>query len=295
MKSKYLKYALSVGLMVFVAMPMTYAQAEAGSSLNFWDNTFGKLIVAGTALVIIAAFIAIINLFNNMMKMQQMQVMKDKGIQSENLFKSKTESSYSRFIKKMTNAAPLEKEMDVLLDHDYDGIGELDNPLPPWWVAMFWMTIIAAIVYWGYFQTTGTGPSQLEEFEIEMAMAEDAENARLASLSAGGGVTIEFLTGETDIARGKAIFDGKCIACHAADGGGNVIGPNLADEYWLHGGSIEDIHRTIKDGVIEKGMTAWGGQIGAVDLVKVASYVKSLKGSSPAEPKAAQGELYEGE
>lgn len=295
MKSKYFKYTLSIGLMIFAVMPIAYAQTETGLNPNFWDDTFGKMVIGGAALVVIAAFFTIINLFNNMMKMQQMQIMKEKGMEPERLNTAKTESGFSQLMKKMTNATPLEKEMDILLDHDYDGIGELDNPLPPWWVAMFWISIITAVIYWGYYQTTGAGATQLEEFETEMAMAEEAENARLASQSASGGVTVAFLTDAADIERGQKVYAGKCIACHGPDGGGNAIGPNLADDYWLHGGAIEDIHNTIKNGVIEKGMTAWGGQIGAVDLVKVASYIKSLKGSSPTDPKDPQGELYEGE
>jgi len=295
MKSKYFKYTLSIGLMIFAVMPIAYAQTETGLNPSFWDDTFGKMVIGGAALVVIAAFFTIINLFNNMMKMQQMQIMKEKGMESESLDPAKTESGFSQLMKKMTNATPLEKEMDILLDHDYDGIGELDNPLPPWWVAMFWITIITAVIYWGYYQTTGAGATQLEEFETEMAMAEEAKNARLASQSTSGGVAVTYLTDAAAIERGQKVYAGKCIACHGSDGGGNAIGPNLADDYWLHGGAIEDIHNTIKNGVIEKGMTAWGGQIGAVDLVKVASYIKSLKGSSPTDPKDPQGELYEEE
>jgi cytochrome c oxidase cbb3-type subunit 3 len=203
-----------------------------------------------------------------------------------------TQEKRSWFWDNFNAAVSIEREKDVLLDHDYDGIQELDNSLPPWWKYGFYITIIFAVIYFFRFQIAHTGPGSREEFLTEMAQGEADKAAYLAK--AGSQVdenSVTRLTDETSLAAGKEIFTKNCTPCHLIDGGG-LVGPNLTDDYWLHGGSIKDIFKTIKYGYQEKGMKSWKDDFSPVQIQQVASYVKSLHGTKPANPKAPQGELY---
>jgi len=294
MKNIKFKYALSVVAAMLLGVPVLIAQGTTYAQPAFWDDTFGIMLIAGAAIVVVAAFVTILRMFYSLMNLQEMQYLKDAGMDVKEIQKKmKAEKPSTKVLKSLTKAVPLSKEKDILLDHDYDGIGELDNPLPPWWVALFWITIIFAVVYWGYYHAFDKGPGQEEMYATEM---EAAEAAVANYLNEQGEVVDEnsvvTLTDASALARGKEIYDSKCVACHLSDGGGNNIGPNLTDNYWIHGGSIQDIFSTIKYGVVEKGMLAWETQLGPADMQKVASYVKSLVGTTPANPKAPQGELY---
>jgi cytochrome c oxidase cbb3-type subunit 3 len=294
MKNIKFKYALSVIAAMLLGVPALLAQETTYAQPAFWDDTFGIMLIAGAAIVVVAAFITVLRMFYSLMNLQEMQYLKDAGMDVKEIQKKmKAGKPSNQVMKSLTKAVPLSKEKDILLDHDYDGIGELDNPLPPWWVALFWITIIFAVIYWGYYHTFDKGPGQEEMYATEM---EAAEAAVANYLNEQGEVVDEnsvvMLTDASALARGKEIFESKCVACHLADGGGNNIGPNLTDNYWIHGGSIKDIFSTIKYGVVEKGMLAWETQLGPADMQKVSSYVKSLVGTTPANPKAPQGELY---
>ncbi len=188
-------------------------------------------------------------------------------------------------------AVPIEKERDLLLDHNYDGIQELDNSLPPWWKYGFFLTIIVGFIYVYHFHI-GDGLSQEEEYAAEMQKGEEDKAAYLQN--AGNNVdenSVTILADAAAVAEGKELFSKNCVACHLADGGGSV-GPNLTDEYWIHGGSIKDVFKTIKYGWQEKGMKSWKDDFSPKQIQELASFVKSLKGTKPAVPKAAQGELY---
>lgn len=190
----------------------------------------------------------------------------------------------------MTRAVPLEKEADVLLDHDYDGIKELDNALPPWWKYGFYITIFIGVIYLYRFHVSGDGKNPEQEYAAEMmegAKQEEEYKAKTKDLVDENNVTISDASG---IAAGKELFTQSCIACHAADGGGG-IGPNLTDNYWIHGGTMNDIYKTIKIGYPEKGMQSWQSMFSPVQIKNIASFVHSLKGTKPAKPKDPQGEL----
>ena len=192
-----------------------------------------------------------------------------------------------------TKAAPIEKEADVLLDHDYDGIKELDNALPPWWKWGFYFTIIVAVIYLFRFHVTKTGPTPLEEYDNEMKIASaKMENFRKNSKEAFDETTVT-LADANGIAAGKKIFTGTCLPCHGANGEGNAVGPNLTDKYWLHGGSLREVFHTVTNGVPDKGMQAWGKTFSPADIKNLASFVLSLQGTNPANAKAPQGNLYE--
>jgi cytochrome c oxidase cbb3-type subunit 3 len=189
-----------------------------------------------------------------------------------------------------TKAVPVEQEADVLLDHDYDGIKELDNALPPWWKYGFYFTIVVAVIYIFNFHVFGTGKNPEQEYAAEMAEGrrqEELYKARTKDLVDENNITMSDADG---IAAGKTLYVQSCVACHAADGGGG-IGPNLTDDYWLHGASMNDIYKTIKIGYPEKGMQSWQSMYSPVQMKNLASFVKSLHGSKPASPKAPQGDL----
>lgn len=194
---------------------------------------------------------------------------------------------------KMNNSVEIEKEKDVQLDHDYDGIKELDNALPPWWVYGFYLTIVFSGIYVWRYHIAGTAPLQVQELKNEIAQAEiqqalyNEQNAAKVDEN-----TITYTADANMIAEGSKLFAKNCVACHAADGGGGT-GPNLTDEYWKHGGDIKDIFRTISKGVPEMGMIAWGGILTAKEVANLATYVKSIKGSKTTAPKAPEGTLYQ--
>ena len=195
--------------------------------------------------------------------------------------------------KYFTKAAALEKEADVLLDHDYDGIKELDNSLPPWWKWGFYITIVAAVIYMFRFHVTKTGPTPLQEYDNEMKIAAaHMDNFRKNSKEAFDEMTVTLADG-TGIAAGKKIYTGTCFPCHGPSGEGNAVGPNLTDKYWLHGGSLGNVFKTISVGVPDKGMQAWGKTFSPTDIRNLASFVLSLQGTNPANAKAPQGNLFE--
>jgi cytochrome c oxidase cbb3-type subunit 3 len=190
-----------------------------------------------------------------------------------------------------TKAVPLEKEADMLLDHNYDGIKELDNALPPWWKYGFYITIVVAVFYILKFEVWHTGMNPTEEYNAEMTIAKTQTDAYLASAKENVDEnTVTDLDAAGNVA-GKAIFAKTCVPCHLAEGQG-LVGPNLTDEYWIHGGSIKDIFKTIKYGFPDKGMQSWQTTYSPVEMQQLSSYIRSLRGTNPPNPKAPQGDLY---
>ena len=190
----------------------------------------------------------------------------------------------------MTRAVPIEKEADILLDHDYDGIKELDNALPPWWKYGFYFTIVVAIIYVFNFHFGGTGKNPEQEYAAEMIEGKQQEEiykAKTKNLVDENNVVMSDAAG---IDAGKTIFLQTCVACHGTKGEG-LIGPNLTDEYWIHGNTLNNIYSTIKIGYPEKGMQSWQSMFSPIQIKHLASFVKSLKGTNPPNPKAPQGIL----
>lgn len=182
-------------------------------------------------------------------------------------------------------------EAAVELDHNYDGIRELDNNLPPWWVYMFYATMIFGVVYLVRFHVVKEY-NQDQEFEQELAQAQiEIETYRKTAKNLVDANTVELLTDATDLKQGKSIFDSNCVACHATDGGGG-IGPNLTDNQWILGGGIKKIFHTISEGGRDgKGMIAWKQSLKPLEMAQVASYIIGLQGTTPANPKEAEGAI----
>ena len=190
-----------------------------------------------------------------------------------------------------TKAIPLEKEADMLLDHDYDGIKELDNALPPWWKYGFYITIVVALFYIFKFEVWHTGMNPTQEYAEEMSAAKIQTDAYLASAKENVDENSVVQLDAAGAAAGKEIFTKTCVACHLAEGQGSV-GPNLTDEYWIHGGGVKDIFKTIKYGYPDKGMQSWQTTYSPVQMQQLATYIRTLKGTNPPNPKAPQGDLY---
>ena len=208
--------------------------------------------------------------------------------------KEKKASVLSKLNQILTKSTPIEREKDIMFDHDFDGIKELDSKIPPWFAWLFIITIIFAAYYMIDYHVIGSGQVMQEEYaeEVRIALLE-----KEVLIKSGAFVNEETVTQLTDVSAldaGKNIFQTNCIACHAADGGG-IVGPNLTDDYWIHGGGIKNVFKVIKYGVVEKGMIAWQTQLNPNQMQEVASYVLSLHGTTPAAPKQPEGEIWKEE
>lgn len=211
---------------------------------------------------------------------------------TENAVPIKESQWYKNLIKNLTKSEPIENEGQLLLDHDYDGIKELDNNLPPWWVYLFYACIVFAVVYMVRFEIMGADNQEMElKKEMAQAKIEVAEYMKTAP-DLMDEKTVVLLTDAEALAEGKTIFTENCAACHRADAGGQ-IGPNLTDDHWILGGGIKNIFHTLVNGGRDgKGMISWKGTLKPKEMQKVASYVISLKGSNPIDPKAPDGEIW---
>ncbi len=201
-------------------------------------------------------------------------------------------SGWKKFMKSMTKAHELGTEEDILLDHDYDGIKELDNVLPPWWLIGFYITIIVSIFY--YIMVLGFGKyNQYDELEAEISAAKiKFEAYKKANPDKFDDANIVAFTDDENLAIGKELFTSKtCTACHLDDLGGS-IGPNLTDNKWILGGDVKSIFNTLTNGGRPgKGMIPWKSTITREERIQLASYIISMQGTQPAVPKAPEGDI----
>ena len=203
-----------------------------------------------------------------------------------------TPTAFNEWWEKFNSFKPMKEEASIDLGHDYDGIRELDNRLPPWWIYGFYLTIFVACIYLWRYHVSHSAPLSKEEYTISVQNAEIEKQEYLKhAANSVDENTVKLLTSADDLEAGKKVFTTICAACHRADGGG-AAGPNLTDDYWLHGGTIKDVFKTIKYGWPEKGMKSWKDDYTPSQIAQIASYVKSLHGSNPASPKAPQGTLF---
>ena len=199
---------------------------------------------------------------------------------------------YKKLYKKLLGQRPIEEEGELILDHNYDGIRELDNSLPPWWVYGFYATILFAVIYLAKYHIFD-GDTQIEEYKKELVKAQiDIEEYKKTAKDLVDINTVQLLTEASDLNAGKVIFTTNCAVCHIADGGGR-IGPNLTDQYWILGGGVKNVFKTISEGGRDgKGMISWKQTLKPSEIAQVASYVLTFQGTTPAEPKAAEGDLW---
>ncbi len=238
-------------------------------------------------LIILIGIEAIIGALENVM----LQSLDDEA-KARFLQEKKSSNWFMNLYKKLAGGKPIEEEGEIILDHNYDGIKELDNSLPPWWLYAFYGTIIFAVVYLVRYHIF-EGPNQVTEFETEMAQAElDIEEYKKTAKGLVDMNTVTLLTDASDLSAGKAIFDINCVACHMADGGGG-IGPNLTDSNWILGGGIKNVFKTINEGGRDgKGMISWKATLKPLEMAQVASYLLEFEGTTPAKPKAPEGDIW---
>lgn len=193
----------------------------------------------------------------------------------------------------MTNEEKQSSDKNVLRDpdHSFDGIQEYDNDMPRWWVNLFIVSVFFGVGYFAWYHLPIFPSKSLQdEYAEAKAELEERRQAIAADSVGGGDLTLtDLVKDESLVAEGKATFESNCLACHAADGGG-LVGPNLTDNYWIHGTTYDQLYAVIAKGVLEKGMPAWEEVIGAGQIKASLAYIMSLQGTTPASPKAPEGQ-----
>jgi cytochrome c oxidase cbb3-type subunit 3 len=288
---KYLRAAGILGL-AMLAQPVL---ADDDHSLLSADteNYLAYGVIIGMLVVFVIALLVILKA----LKIVTRLLLKAKGYSEEQIIaelhpvKVKETKRKGEVWEKLLSLRPLSEEKDMIIEHEYDGIQELDNPTPAWFMYLFYGTIIFAIGYMLNYHVFHTGQLQYEEYKTEMAQA-DIEHKAFLSKAANrvDENTVKLVNDPAAIASGQAIFKTNCVACHGDHAQGNV-GPNLTDDYWLHGGKINDLFKTVKYGVLTKGMPTWEKVLSPKQISDVVNYVKSLHGTNPPNPKAPQGIL----
>ena len=274
----------AVALLTLLASQANAQTAAAGS--NDWligglDYTTFFFMVG----IIVLELIFIVGLYSSIKRLLTPDV-------EEEVKVAKTKPAEKTMFDKLNAAVEIEREAEIMLDHDYDGIKELDNDLPPWWKYGFYLTIVFAFIYLVNYHISGTGDLQKAEYDKEIAKAKaEVEEYMKTSANNVDETTLKMLDNATDIDAGKQVYIANCAACHGQLGEGGV-GPNFADEYWIHGGSIQDIFKTIKYGYADKGMKSWKEDLSPMQIAQVSSFIRTLKGTNPPNGKAPQGDLY---
>jgi cytochrome c oxidase cbb3-type subunit III len=276
-----------------LGLPLT-SFAQAASEPTFLSDPFSHpmtpfyVIVSLISIVILLiAFVAfsIIRVLNTLSQ----SIERERAVQLGVEYKP-VPTFWDRFTQKANASVPVENEKSIVLNHNYDGIRELDNHLPPWWTYLFYATIVWSVVYIFVYHFSGSLPLPAKEYQDELAEAEVVRKNYLATQPqvAIDENTLTYSVDAAIITKGKEIYSINCSPCHKQDGGGS-IGPNLTDAYWLHGGDVKNVYATIKNGVPEKGMVSWSAVLSPEQIRDVSFFVLSLQGSKPVGAKGPQG------
>jgi cytochrome c oxidase cbb3-type subunit 3 len=287
-----------VSLSLLFLSRLTSAQAvasseDSGAISNMLNWVLNNFVIVLSVLVIIGAGVTLLKLITMLFDLQRMRMLEDMGVEvmkEANLLEEK--GIFEKFSDWMWSIVPVTQEQKIDLGHDYDGIRELDNRLPPWWLLLFYGSIAFGGFYMYYYHWSGTDWSTAKEYEVAMEEAEIQKATyldRMSNLVDENSVT--YLSDAQSLAEGAEIFKMNCLACHGALGEGGV-GPNLTDQYWVHGGGMSNIFKTIKYGVPEKGMISWKEQLKPVAMQKVSSFIMTLEGTNPPNQKASEGEIW---
>lgn len=263
------------------------AATEAKEQVPFLHHGFGSNAI--NALV----FIIFIELAVILYYVRMIRLFTDKQVEEVYAEHPELAKAKPSFWEKFNASVAIEKEAAIMTDHDYDGIRELDNSLPPWWKYGFYLTIVWACVYLVHFHVTKGGPSSLAEYNNQLVQAEvELAEYRKKAANLVDETNVKLLTDANEISKGKEIFDKNCTTCHGPQAQGAQVGPNLTDDYWIHGGDAKDVFKTIKYGVQGKGMKSWKNDLTPSMIAEVMSYIKSLHGTNPPNAKAPDGTLW---
>lgn len=283
------KEITTVVLLLLLGSGSVFGQSEATAEPRFIlsDNAFWAM-AAANAFLMLYALLQLRLLRNVTRKVAGVQDVEPAFVPEE-----ERQGWFYKFWMKINDLREQDQEKDLLLNHDYDGIKELDNNLPPWWKWTFYISIIFGVVYLMHFHILKTGALPKEELAITLAEAEEEVAAFKARARLNVDETnVKYILDEARLTAGASIYKAHCAVCHADDGGGKV-GPNLTDPYWIHGGTIGDVFRTIKYGVPSKGMQAWNNNLTAIQIQNVSTYIMAMQGNEVAEPKDPQGDFAE--
>jgi cytochrome c oxidase cbb3-type subunit 3 len=280
------EHSKKVGLILLFLAFSQVSQAQTFNAVDFSSNLLSWLLTG------IIAFEAVLIIIFSKYTIKFLKPEKEESSFEENEY---SESGLTKLWNKMNSFKPLSEEGEIDTGHEYDGIRELNNVTPPWFITAFLLTIVFAIVYMYRYHIGKTAPLQIEEYNIEMAAAEKEKSKILASEANKIDESNVVMLGASDIEAGKNLFTTTCAACHAPHGGSMVggVGPNLTDDYWIHGGSLSDIFKSIKYGWPDKGMIAWESNYSPKQLAQLTSFIKSIRGSKPSGAKEPQGELFD--
>lgn len=286
-KQKHILTALILGV------PLMVMAKDGSAADKYLTWSYHNIFLVIGLIVFAGVGITLWNVMNGIVDYQKKEFLREQGIEPTNVKAKKGPSLLKQLYDKAWSLVPIDREGDIDLGHDYDGIRELDNRLPPWWVYTFYLTIIISIGYLYVYHGSDIGMSQQEEYIAEMEAGELAKEEFAArQKNAIDEKNLVMVTDAKTLEKAHGLFIANCAACHGPEGQGTV-GPNMTDNYWIHGGSLSDVYQTIKNGVPEKGMIAWKTQMQPATILNLASYIKTLQGTNPPNPKKAEGELYE--
>ncbi len=276
-----------VGIIVFSAFSANAQAANAAKEAVFGNSSLLRYLLIFIIFMELVAIFAIIKWIRFFTGIEELQTAKGhKGIMG---------LSFSNWWRKFNKIKPIKDEAEIDMGHSYDGIRELDNVLPPWFTWSFIGTIIFGLIYlWRFHASANPAPDQYQEYEHSVAQAKMKLDAYLASKGDAVDENNVVMLGGSDIEAGQKLYVASCVACHGAKGEGGV-GPNLTDDFWIHGGKINDVFKTIKLGVVEKGMQSWKDVFSATQIAQLSSYIKSIHGTNPPGAKAPQGDAFKEE
>lgn len=288
------RYVKLIATMAGVVMaPAVWASGKVPENVVF-DWIINNIVLVVGLAVFVTALFSLWYTFESIIYDKRRKVLAARGIELKPEAQEESESIFKKVYDKAWDLIPIDKEGEIDLGHDYDGIRELDNRLPPWWVYTFYLTIVIGIGYLYVYEFSDIGLTQHQEYSEAMEEAKVQKMKFLfAQANAVNETNVVAINDEKSLKEAHEIFSMKCASCHGKQGQGlKGLGPNFTDQYWKHGGGVKNIFSTIKYGVPEKGMIAWKNQMQASDMHKLASYILTLEGTNPPNPKEPEGELW---